>query len=82
MRCSCFSQLLDVVTAGATSLLRGGSGAFVQGYKVEFVPEDQGERDLDRYALWRGLRVLITLARHACIHVVKPHLAFPLPLTV
>jgi hypothetical protein len=30
-----------VATAGAVALLRGGSGAFVQGYKVEFVAEDE-----------------------------------------
>lgn len=37
-----FQQFLDVATAGAVALLRGGSGAFVQGYKVEFVAEDEG----------------------------------------
>jgi hypothetical protein len=37
------TQLLDVATAGAVALLRGGSGAFVQGYKVEFVSEDESE---------------------------------------
>lgn len=36
-------QLLDVATAGAVALLRGGSGAFVQGYKVEFVPDSESK---------------------------------------
>lgn len=37
------NQLLDVATAGAVALLRGGSGAFVQGYKVEFVPDSESK---------------------------------------
>lgn len=36
-------KFLDVATAGAVSLLRAGSGAFVQGYKVAFVETDQVE---------------------------------------
>jgi glutaredoxin len=36
-------KFLDVATAGAVSLLRAGSGAFVQGYKVALVETDQIE---------------------------------------
>lgn len=36
-------QFLEVATAGAVALLRGGNGAFVQGYKVAFVDTDQIE---------------------------------------
>lgn len=34
-------KFLDVATASAVSLLRGGSGAFVQGYKVELVGTEE-----------------------------------------
>lgn len=35
-------KLLDVATASLPTLLRAGGGAFVLGYQVKFVEEDQG----------------------------------------
>lgn len=36
-------RALDVITAALPSVLRGGQGAFVLGYQVKFVEEDQGK---------------------------------------